>query len=246
MLSILSVKGVSKRFGHSEVLCGLDFELPPDSITVLLGSNGAGKTTLLRSILGLVAPDRGTIGVLGLDPVREATAVRRAVGYVPDQSDAYGWMTARDLFRFLRGQYPSWSEERAERLLECLHAPDRKRFDAMSRGEAAKVMLVAALAPAPALLVLDEPFARLAPPTREEVLKVFVEEAPFPGGAALVATHDLDVAARIGDRVLILEQGRLNGEHELEGLVAASAGARSLPQCLRALYATDTQEALTR
>jgi len=246
MLSVLSVKGVSKRFGKREALCRLDFELLPDSITVLLGSNGAGKTTLLRSILGLVAPDRGAIGVLGRDPLREAAAVRQAIGYVPDQADAYGWMTARDLFRFLRAQYPSWSQERADRLLECLRAPDRTRFDAMSRGEAAKVMLVCALAPAPRLLVLDEPFARLAPPTREEVLKVFVEEAPFPGGAALVATHDLEVAARIGDRVLVLEQGRLTAEHELERLVAAHAGARSLPQCLRALYATNREEALTR
>ena len=155
-------------------------------------------------------------------------------------------MTARDLFRFLRGQYPSWSPTRAERLLECSNAPTDTRFDAMSRGEAAKVMLAAALAPAPALLILDEPFARLAPPTREEILKVFLEEAPCPGGAALVATHDLEVAARVADRVLVLEQGRLNGDFELEELLASSEEPRSLAQRLRSLYGADKQEVLAR
>ena len=225
-----SVRGVSVRFGAREALPGVSFDLAPDTVTVLLGDNGAGKSTLLRCVLGLRRPDGGEVRVLGIDPVREARSARQACGYVPDQADACGWMTARDLFRFLRGQYPEWNAERARDLIERLRAPFDTRFDAMSRGESAKVMLAAALVPSPALLVLDEPFARLAPPVREDVLRTFLEEAPAAGGAALVATHDLDLAARAADRVLVLDGGRI-----VSDCGPAELAARGLDG-LRALY----------
>jgi ABC-2 type transport system ATP-binding protein len=246
MNAILSVRDVVKRFGQREALAGVSFELLADTTTVLLGSNGAGKSTLMRCVLGSLAPERGATLVLGRNPLRDATFVRRAIGYVPDEPDVYGWMTARELMRFLREHYPTWSDERAARLLERLEVPQNTRFDAMSRGEAAKAMLAAALAPAPQLIVLDEPFARLAPPVRDEVLRVFVEEAPFEGGAALVATHDLEVAARIADRVLVLDQGKLSADVELDQLLAARDGATSLPEALRALYPQPSEELALR
>ena len=242
MNAILSVRDVVKRFGRREALAGVSFELLAGTTTVLLGSNGAGKSTLMRCVLGSLAPERGAIAVVGRDPLRDSTFVRRAIGYVPDEPDVYGWMTARELMRFLREHYPTWSDERAERLLERLDVPLETRFDAMSRGEAAKAMLAAALAPAPRLIVLDEPFARLAPPVRDEVLRVFVEEAPFEGGAALVATHDLEVAARIADRVLVLDQGKLRADVELDDLLAARDGATNLPDALKALYSQPSEE----
>ena len=145
-------------------------------------------------------------------------------------------MTARDLFYFLRDQYPGWSDEREQDLADRLHIPLDSRFDALSRGEAAKVMLAAALAPAPPWLVLDEPFARLAPPVCDDVLKVFLEEAPCPGGSVLVATHDLELAARIADRVLVMEQGRLIADRTIEDLCDATSTPASLPDRLRELY----------
>jgi ABC-2 type transport system ATP-binding protein len=236
MNSILCVKDLVKRFDRSHAIAGVSFELEPESITVLLGSNGAGKSTLLRCVLGVCEPDEGTLRVLGRDPLREAALVRGSVGFMPDHPDVYGWMTARDLFYFLRDQYPGWSEEREEHLAERLEIALDTRFDALSRGDAAKVMLAAALAPAPALIVLDEPFARLAPPVCDEVLRVFLEEAPFPGGAALVATHDLDVAARIADRVLVMDHGRLIADRTIEDLCDADATHGSLQESLRELY----------
>jgi ABC-type glutathione transport system ATPase component len=117
-----------------------------------------------------------------------------------------------------------------------LRAPLDVRFASQSRGEAAKGMLAAALAPAPRLVVLDEPFARLAPPVREDVLRVFLEEVPIEGGAALVATHDLDVAARVADRVLVLDAGRVVADVDVADLVASLEGRSGLPAALRNLY----------
>jgi ABC-2 type transport system ATP-binding protein len=243
MNNILRVERLSKRFGDRAVLSDLSFDVARDSITVVLGTNGAGKSTLLRCILGTCAADSGSISVLGHDALREQSAVRALLGYVPDQPDVYGWMTARDLFHFLESQYPAWCGERAAHLLERLRAPRDVRFDAMSRGEAAKVMLAAALAPAPQLLMLDEPFSRVAPPVRDEVLAVFLEEAPISGGAALVTTHDLEVAARIADRVIVLDHGRLRAVHDIDELMESDASAQSLPERLRSLYPTACEQA---
>lgn len=246
MNSILDVSGVSKRFGRTHALSNVSLELPAESITVVLGSNGAGKSTLLRCVLGLCEPDEGDIRVLGRNPLRDPAFVRGSIGFVPDHPDAYGWMTARDLFFFLRDQYPGWCGERERHLVDRLEIPLDTRFDALSRGESAKVMLVAALAPAPALIVLDEPFARLAPPVCDDVLKVFLEEAPFPGGAALVATHDLDVAARIADRVIVLDHGRLIADRAIEDLCDPSAMHGSLQASLRELYESAREETVLR
>jgi ABC-2 type transport system ATP-binding protein len=236
MNSILSVNRISKRFGRTQAIADITFELQPETITVLLGSNGAGKSTLLRCILGLCKPEEGAIRVLGRDPLRDSSSVRASIGFMPDHPDVYGWMTARDLFDFLRDQYPGWSEEREQDLADRLQIPLDSRFDTLSRGEAAKVMLAAALAPAPPLLALDEPFARLAPPVCDEVLKVFLEEAPAPHGAVLVATHDLELAARIADRVLVMDQGRLIADRAIEDLCDGTSTHASLHDRLRELY----------
>jgi ABC-2 type transport system ATP-binding protein len=236
MKNTVRVAGLSKRFGRRLVLDEVSFEVPADGVTVVLGGNGAGKSTLVRCLMGLSDTDEGRIEVCGLDPARSGRGVRELVGYVPDEADVYPWMNARDLFRFLGAQYPTWDEDRAHGLLERLRAPVDTSFSAMSRGEASKVMLAAALAPSPPLVLLDEAFARLAPPVREEVLAVFVEEAPIAGGAALVATHDLDVAARIADRVLVLDEGRVMVDTDVDALVAARADSASLRESLRDLY----------
>jgi ABC-2 type transport system ATP-binding protein len=236
MNSILSVNRISKRFGRAQAIANLSFELQPETITVLLGSNGAGKSTLLRCILGLCEPDEGAIRVLGRDTLRESSIVRTSIGFMPDHPDVYGWMTSRDLFDFLRDQYPAWTDEREQDIADRLHIPLDSRFDTLSRGEAAKVMLAAALAPAPPLLALDEPFARLAPLVCDDVLKVLLEEAPCPGGAVIVATHDLELAARIADRVLVMEQGRLIADRMIEDLCDETSSHASLHDRLRELY----------
>ena len=246
MNHILSVRNISKRFGRAQALSELSFDLAAESITVVLGSNGAGKSTLLRCVLGLCEPDAGAIRVLGRDPLREATSVRESIGFMPDHPAVYGWMSARDLFFFLRAQYPGWCDEREEHLVDRLRIPLDTRFDAMSRGEAAKVMLAAALAPAPQLIVLDEPFARLAPPVCDEVLQVFLEEAPYPAGAAIVATHDLEVAARVADRVLVLDQGRLIADREIEELCDRDVAHGSVIASLRELYECTREEPMLR
>jgi len=219
---MIEFQGVSKRFGKRVVLDALDFSLTPGVVTVLLGRNGAGKSTLQRLCLGVLKPDAGRVEVCGDDPVRRPRDVRRVVGYVPDKPDVYDWMTPRELLRFLKPQYPTWNGDRAARVAEQLAVPLDTPFKSLSRGEGMKAMLMAALAPDPQLLLLDEPFAGLDPVAREDVLKGVIRAG---GQTILCATHDLDVAARIADRVAVLSRGKIVAHGPAEEVVGAGGRA---------------------
>jgi ABC-2 type transport system ATP-binding protein len=212
----LRARGLVKRFGKRRVLDGVDLDVAPDLVTALLGENGQGKTTLMKLALGVLAADGGTLEVAGCDPLKQPRRLREQVGYVPAQPDAYDWMTVRDLFRFLEPQYPTWDRAIADALVAQLRIPERTTFKAMSRGEGMKAMLAAALAPRPPLLLLDEPFAGLDPLVREEVLRGVIGELRAGERTVLVATHDLDVVARVADRVAILADGRIRKHGTLE------------------------------
>jgi len=231
MNPVLTMESVSKRFGRTTALDEVTLELPAGSVTALLGPNGAGKSTLLRAALGCLAPDRGRTRVLGLDPLAAPADVRRATGYVPDRADAPGWMSARELFRFLRPHYPTWGEARARATLERRSIDPTRRLDALSRGQQAFVMLAAALAPAPRLLLCDEPFSALDPLARDELLGGLIAELG-EGTSLLVATHDLDVAARLADRVVVLARGRVAAA----GSLAEVLGEDGPPRLPRRLF----------
>lgn len=237
----LVAQGLVKRFGRRSVLAGVDLAVAPGQVTALLGENGQGKTTLMKLALGVLAPDGGTITVAGFDPLKEPRPLREQVGFVPAQPDAYGWMTVRDLFRFLAPQYPTWDRDYATALVQQLRIPEKTTFKAMSRGEGMKAMLAAALAPRPPLLLLDEPFAGLDPLVREEVLRGVIGELRAGERTVLVATHDLDVVARVADRVAILADGRIRRHGTLEEVLGGDATG-SAPAKLRDALASARHE----
>jgi ABC-2 type transport system ATP-binding protein len=243
----LRARGLVKRFGRRRVLDGVDLEVAPGLVTALLGENGQGKTTLMRLALGVLAADGGTLEVAGCDPLKQARRLREQVGYVPAQPDAYDWMTVRDLFRFLSPQYPTWDRATADALVAQLRIPEKTPFKAMSRGEGMKAMLAAALAPRPPLLLLDEPFAGLDPLVREEVLRGVIGELRAGERTVLVATHDLDVVARVADRVAILADGRIRRHGTLEevlDLTRREDASGAVPARLRDALASVRGESL--
>jgi len=231
--SILTATGLTMRFKKTRVLEDLDFDLKPGKVTVLLGRNGAGKSTFMKLALGVLAPKRGRLKVCGLDPLKRPRVVRQRIGFVPDRPDCYRWMTPRSLYRFLAPQYPTWNPDHVARCAEALEVPMDRRFENLSRGEGTKAMLVAALAHQPPLLLLDEPFAGLDPIVREEVLKGVIQALRGEERTVLCATHDLDVAARIADRVALLSRGRI----ETHGPVGEILGESKTTAKMRELLA---------
>ena len=201
-------------------------------MTVLLGGNGAGKSTLLRLLLGVLRPARGRVAVFGQDPLRAHAAVVQRIGYVPDVPDVYPWMTPARLYAFLAPHYPTWNRALCQELAGQLDVPLRTKFKALSRGQGMKAMLVAALASEPELLLLDEPFAGLDPLVREDVLAGIVQALRDGERTVLCATHELEIAARIADRVAVLHDGKI-GQH---GDLAAVLGQDEPTQAPRELH----------
>ncbi len=240
-MTVLSISALTKRFGNKEVLRDLDLELTPGQVTVLLGPNGAGKSTLMRLALGLLRPDSGSISVHGHDPLAKSALVRRQTGFVPDTPDVYPWMTAKDLCRFLRPQYPGWDQHHADELLELLRVPLTTPFKSMSRGEGMKTMLVAALAPRPPLLLLDEPFAGLDPLVRDEVLQGIISALREGERTVLCSTHDLEIAARIADRVAVLAHGQIARHGTVEEVLQSGEPSRVPEQMHKVLAEAVTE-----
>jgi ABC-2 type transport system ATP-binding protein len=232
----LRAVGIRKAFGKNVVLDRFDLDLTVGEVTVLLGGNGAGKSTLMRMALGSERATLGTIEVLGRDPLRQQSAVLQRVGYVPSVPDVYDWMTPVDLFRFLRAQYSAWDDDWCAELIALLEVPETTTFGNMSRGQGMKTMLVAALAPRPELLLLDEPFAGLDPLVRDEVLAGVIASLRDEACTVLCATHDLEIAARMADRVAVLADGRITRHGPIAEFVEEHV---SVPNALKTALAAD-------
>lgn len=231
-MSILEMTGLRVKRGRREVLSGIDLAIDPGEVVALLGRNGAGKSTLLLAALGLLPKKSGTVKVTGLSSRAKGRRVRERAVLVPDRPDVPGWMSASSLCDYLAPQYPHWDAALAERALEEMGVPRTTRFNALSRGNATKAMLAAALAARPALLLLDEPFANLDPLSREELQRGLLSELAAGETAALIATHELESTARLSDRVAVLAGGRIAQDLPTEEALAQLGGATRLSRLL--------------
>jgi ABC-2 type transport system ATP-binding protein len=203
----ISVSGLSKRYGHTQALDGLDLTVRTGEVHGFLGPNGAGKSTTIRVLLGLARADRGTVALLGGDPWKDAVALHQRLAYVP--GDVVLWPTLTggetiDLLGRLRG---GLDRDRRDQLLKRFELDPTKKGRAYSKGNRQKVALVAALAADVELLLLDEPTSGLDP-LMEEVFQETVREARDAGRTVLLSSHVLAEVEALCDRVSIVRAGR--------------------------------------
>lgn len=209
-----------KRFGRKadNALDGLDLEIASGKVTVLLGRNGAGKSTLLRLAHGMLQPDSGSLSVCGFDPIAATDEVRIRSGFVPDAPDVPAWMTPLEWLHFLEPHYPRFDLDAARETMGQFAVPQKMRFSALSKGQAMLAMLASASAHEPELLLLDEPFGALDPIARDEVLAALIGELRYAGRSVVVTTHDLDIACRVADDIVVIDRGRVAWESKKESL----------------------------
>ena len=209
---LLAVRGVSKSFGADRVLDGADLDVAGGSVTALLGPSGTGKTTLLRIVAGFDRPDHGTVvldGTVVVDGRRvEVPAERRRIGYVPQEGALFPHLSVADNVGF---GLPRRSTARVEECLELvgLGGFGPRRPHELSGGQQQRVALARALAPAPPLVVLDEPFSSLDAGLRARVRDEVVDAVRAAGVAALLVTHDQQEALAVADQVAVLLGGRV-------------------------------------
>ena len=164
----LALQGVDVAFGTQRVLHGLDWSLPTGQVVGLLGRNGAGKTTLLETLLGLREPDAGQALLFGQPSLALSDDARARIGYVPQRSDLFEWLTADQLLAYFRSFYPRWNTAKVDGLMARWDIARDKPIGKLSGGQQQRLSIVRALAHEPELLVLDEPVASLDPAGRRD------------------------------------------------------------------------------
>jgi ABC-2 type transport system ATP-binding protein len=224
--NVVMTRGLGRRFGSRWVVRGLELEIPRGCVYGFLGLNGAGKSTTMRMLMGLLTPHEGTMEVLGLDPVRDAVAVKRRVGFVPEKPWFYDWMTVREVMAFAAHYRPAeWDDALAERLVEVFRLPRDQRVKTLSKGQAAKLSLLLAMAFRPELLVLDEPTGGLDPAARREFLENLLAEYMEGDRTVVISSHLVNEIAGLVDRVGILHDGRMIKQCPTEDLFRTVKGA---------------------
>jgi ABC-type multidrug transport system ATPase subunit len=205
---ILTLRGVTKRYGRLTALEGVSFGLPAGSIVALLGPNGAGKTTTFKCILG-VTPFEGAIRVAGRSVRREGKAVRGLIGYLPQTPAFLGDDTCGDALRFL-ADLRRVPRSRVGELLERVHLADQRDTPAeqLSGGMRQRLALAAALLSDPRLLLLDEPTASLDHESRRQFQELLVQ-LRGEGKTIVLSTHFVEHMAHLADHVVLLRGGRV-------------------------------------
>ena len=226
----IEAHGLEKRFGSTVALAGLDLEAPTGSILGVLGPNGAGKTTAVRILTTLAAPDAGTARVAGLDVVRDAAAVRRAIGVAAQDATLDQVLTGRQnlvLVGRLSGLGRREARARATELLSRFELADagNRLLREYSGGMRRRLDLAASIVTRPPVLFLDEPTTGLDPTSRVRMWGV-IRELVADGATLLLTTQYLDEADELADRILVVDHGRSIADGTAAELKARTGGAR--------------------
>ncbi|HEY6015064.1 MAG TPA: ABC transporter ATP-binding protein [Candidatus Limnocylindrales bacterium] len=217
----VAFEGVSRSYGQVLALDGVDLVIPGGSTVALLGPNGAGKSTAIGLMLGLLHPDRGTVGVLGLPP-RDAVEAGR-VGAMLQVGGLPVGVTVGEIVDFTRRLYPHPMTLERALALSGMTAFRRRRTEDLSGGETQRLRFALAIAGDPELVFLDEPTVAMDVESRRGFwaeMRQFAAE----GRTVLFATHYLEEADQVADRIVVLDRGRVVADGTAGSLKAGVAG----------------------
>jgi ABC-2 type transport system ATP-binding protein len=207
MTNAISVSGLSKSFGRTRALDGLDLTVSTGEVHGFLGPNGAGKSTTIRVLLGLLRADAGTARLLDGDPWRDAAELHRRLAYVPGDVTLWPNLSGGEVIDLLGRLRGGLDQKRRASLLERFDLDPTKKGRTYSKGNRQKVALVAALASDVELLILDEPTSGLDP-LMEAVFRECIDEERDHGRTVLLSSHILSEVEALCDRVSIIRAGR--------------------------------------
>ncbi|EWS82862.1 ABC transporter ATP-binding protein [Brachybacterium phenoliresistens] len=221
----LHAEALTKSYGAVRALDGVSFTAQRGEVTAILGPNGAGKSTTIACATGLIAPDAGTLEVLGQDPHRADAAHRARVGVMIQDGGLASGARALQLLRYGAGLYraPRDVDELAERLGIDAFAGTLVRR--LSGGQRQRLALALAIVGRPELVFLDEPTAGMDPAIRREV-RTLISQLAQEGTAVVLTTHLMDDVVGLADHVLVITRGRVVAGGTVEEVVATHQSRR--------------------
>ena len=242
---MIEVRDAVKKFDGFAALDGTTLTVPAGSVYGLVGPNGAGKSTLLRHLTGIYRQDGGTVCVDG-QPVWENAALKARIAAIPDDWYYFMQSTVRDMMRFYKGFYPSFSTERYEKLKEVFNIDEKRTIRRLSKGMQKQVAFWLALSCMPDYLILDEPVDGLDPVMRRQVWSLVMGDVAQRGTTVLVSSHNLRELEDVCDHVGIMDHGRVLLERSLAQLqdnmvklqVVFQDGVTEVPPELPVLHAS--------
>ncbi len=223
---MIKVTNLHKSFGDVKAVRGISFEAHDGEITGLLGPNGAGKTTTLRMLYSLLPPDQGEIRIDGLDPTKDAMAIKRTLGVVPDSRGLYTRMTARENIAYygsLHGMSRQKIDTRIETLVATLDMADfiERRTEGFSQGQRVKVAIARAMVHTPQTVMLDEPSNGLDVMSTR-ALRRYILGLKAAGHSVVLSTHIMQEVAALCDRIVIIAKGEIAADGTAEELLEKS------------------------
>jgi ABC-2 type transport system ATP-binding protein len=220
---VLRVDGLVKRYGLTEVVRGVSFEVRRGELFGLLGTNGAGKTTIVEILQGLRRASGGSVQVLGLDPARAGDQLRRRIGSQLQDAALPGRMRAGEALRLFASLHPD--PRPLDELVEEWNLAGllRRPFAGLSGGERQRLFVALALVGRPEVVFLDELTQNLDPSARRQTWDV-VRRVRDRGTTVVLVTHDVEEAERVCDRVAVLHRGRLVADGPPPTIVEALGG----------------------
>jgi ABC-type multidrug transport system ATPase subunit len=211
--NIVAVEGVSKSFGYKLALNDVSFDIPSGQICGLLGPNGAGKTTLFRLLMGILKASSGVLRVGGLDAFEDRVAVKRLIGFLPDEPVFYSYLSGWELLELSAGMHGLDTDSAMDWILPVAKrlrlAEDLDNYaEDFSRGMKKKLGLLLAMLHRPRLLVLDEPTNGLDVESTH-LFYDLIGESAAGGTTILFSTHLMDHVTRLCSHALIISEGSL-------------------------------------
>ena len=203
--AVLKATGLTKAYGGTRALNGLDLELPAGKIIGLLGPNGSGKTTFLKIAAGLLTPTAGAVTVCGQ---KIGPDTKAAVSYLPDKTYLNPQQKISEILDFFQDFYADFDRARAEQMLSALHIDLQARLKTLSKGNQEKVQLVLVMSRRARLYLLDEPIGGVDPAARDYILNTIITNYD-PSATVLISTHLIADVERVLDEFVFLSQGRI-------------------------------------
>jgi ABC-2 type transport system ATP-binding protein len=213
----IQTRGLTKFYGKTRGIEGVDLAVEPGEIFGFIGPNGAGKSTTIRTLLSLLRPTRGEGSIFGLDIVRDAKAIKGRVGYLPAEVSCYDRLRVGELLAYSARFYGVGDDGRTRELAARFKVDLTRTFSDLSLGNKKKVGILAALLHSPELLILDEPTGGLDPLIQARLTETLREENAR-GATVFYSSHVLGEVQKLCGRVAILKEGRVVAVEEIGSL----------------------------